>query len=131
VHDKDGLIFAGRDSYYHNSVYTQGWTYYNQIIGNPFLQINNNRVRAHFLGLGGSIYGYNYRLITSHVNNYGSYQKPTFSSNHAILLEINKRFEKAWGLQFGATIAADLGTQYGNQWGALIRITKIGDIITY
>lgn len=131
VHDKDGLIFAGRDSYYHNSVYTQGWTYYNQIIGNPFLQINNNRVRAHFLGLGGSIYGYNYRLITSHMNNYGSYQKPTFSSNHAILLEIDKRFEKAWGLQFGATIAADLGTQYGNQWGALIRITKIGDIITY
>lgn len=39
IHDKDGLVFAG-DSYYTNSAYPQGWTYFSNIIGNPYLQTN-------------------------------------------------------------------------------------------
>lgn len=127
-HDKDGLIFAGRDSYFHNMVYTQGWTYFSSIIGNPYLQINNSRVRAHFAGIGGDIYGYRYRLMASHVNNYGTYQLPSHSASTAVMLELSRRFERAWGLEFSVALAGDFGTQYGNQFGAMISIRKQGII---
>ena len=128
LHDKDGLIFAGRDSYYHNSAYPQGWTYFGSIIGNPYLQLNNSRVHAHFAGIGGNIYGYKYRLMASHVNNYGTYQQPSKSYSTALMLEVSRLFEKAWGLEFSLALAGDIGTQYGNQFGAMLSIRKQGII---
>ena len=128
LHDKDGLIFAGRDSYYHNSAYPQGWTYFGSIIGNPYLQLNNSRVRAHFAGIGGNIYGYKYRLMASHVNNYGTYQQPSKSYSTALMLEVSRLFEKAWGLEFSLALAGDIGTQYGNQFGAMLSIRRQGII---
>ena len=126
MHDKDGLVFAGRDTYYHNSAYPHGWSYFGSIIGNPYIQVNNSRVRAHFVGLGGDIYGYNYRLMASHVNNYGTYQQPSYSTSTALMLEVSKYIEKAWGLEFSVALAGDIGTQYGNQFGAMLTIRKRG-----
>ena len=126
IHDKDGLVFAGRDSYYTNSSYPQGWTYFSQIIGNPYLQTNNSRVRAHSLGICGEIYKFNYLLKVSHVDNYGTYQHPLRSYNTALLLEVNRHFEKAWGLDFSLTLAGDIGTQYDKQFGAILTIRKQG-----
>ena len=131
MHDKDGLVFAGRDSYYNNSAYPQGWTYYNNIIGNPYLQTNNNRVRAHFAGLGGDLWGYKYRFLTSYVKNYGSYQKPQYSENIALLLEVSHQLDKVWGLDVTIALAGDIGTQYGNQIGGYLRIAKKGIIVKY
>lgn len=126
LHDKDGLVFAGRDSYYTNIAYPQGWSYFSSIIGNPYLQTNNNRVRAHFVGFGGDIYGYKYRIMASYVDNYGTYQQPFYSNNTALLAEVSKRFDKAWGLEFSLAIAGDIGQQYGNSVGAYLRIAKSG-----
>ena len=131
IHDKDGLVFAGRDSYYLNSAYPQGWTYFSSIIGNPYLQTDNNRVRAHYMGLGGSVYGYHYRLLTSYVDNYGTYQRPLRTHNAALLLEVTTTIEKAWGLEVGLALAGDFGTQYGNQWGGSLRIAKSGILAEY
>jgi hypothetical protein len=131
IHDKDGLVFAGRDSYYNNSAYPQGWTYYSSIIGNPYLQTDNNRVRAHFMGIKGNVYGFHYRMMASYVDNYGSYQRPSRSHNTALLLEVNKHVQKAWGLDFGVALSADFGTQYGNVFGAYLKIAKSGIITTY
>ena len=131
MHDKDGLVFAGRDSYYNNSAYPQGWTYYNNIIGNPYLQTNNNRVRAHFAGVGGDLWGYKYRFLTSYVKNYGSYQKPQYSENIALLLEVSHQLDKVWGLDITIALAGDIGTQYGNQIGGYLRIAKKGIIVKY
>ena len=128
LHDKDGLVFAGRDSYYTNSAYPQGWTYFSNIIGNPYLQTHNSRVRAHMVGISGNIYGYTYRVIASYVNNYGTYKKPIYSNNTALLLEVNRRIEKAWGLEFGIALSTDIWTQYGNQFGAMLTIRKQGII---
>lgn len=128
LHDKDGLIFAGRDSYYNNIAYPQGWSYFSSIIGNPYIQINNSRVRAHFCGFGGDVYGYKYRVMASYVDNYGSYQKPSYSNNTALLAEVSKRFDKVWGLEFSLAIAGDIGNQYGNSFGAYLRIAKSGII---
>lgn len=131
IHDKDGLVFAGGDSYYTNSAYPQGWTYFSNIIGNPYLQTNNNRVRAHFVGIGGNIHGYQYRLIASHVDNYGTYKQPLMSNNTSFLLEINRHFKKLWGMDFSIALSGDFGTQYGNSFGAYLRIAKKGLITTY
>lgn len=136
IHDKDGLVFAGRDSYYHNSAYPAGWTYFGAIIGNPYIQVNNSRVRAHFVGIRGDIYGYQYRAMASYVDNYGVYNKPAhnldmYSNNTSFMLEVSRRFEKAWGLEFSLAIAGDIGTQYGNSFGGYLRIAKTGLITAY
>ena len=125
-HDKDGLVYGGRDNYFNNIAYQQGWTHFGRTIGNPLLTITNNRVRNHFVALGGDIYGYRYRLAANFTQSWGTYQAPQYSTNKAFLLEVRKRFDKAWGLEFGLSLAADLGTQFGNSYGALLTITKQG-----
>ena len=131
LHDKDGLVFAGRDSYYSNVAYPQGWSYFSSIIGNPYLQVNNSRVRAHFVGLGGNIYGYNYRIMASYVDNYGTYLKPLYTNNTSFFAEVSRQFKKAWGLEFSLALAGDIGKQYGNSFGAYLRISKKGIITQY
>ena len=132
-HDKDGLYVAGNDSYYQNYIYPNGWTYHGSVIGNAFLQPNNSRVRVHHAGISGDIYGFEYRLIGSFVENYGSYSLTDLSSNRerksyntALLLEVNKYVKKAWGMEFGLSLGMDIGTQYGNRFGGMISIKKRG-----
>ena len=95
------------------------------------MQTDNNRVRAHYVGVAGDIYGYKYRLMASHVQNYGRYREPHNTQNTAILFELTRRFEKAWGLEFTAALAGDIGTQYGNSFGGYLRIAKTGIIAKY
>ena len=88
-------------------------------------------MRAHFVGIGGNIHGYQYRLIASHVDNYGTYKQPLMSNNTSFLLEINRHFKKLWGMDFSIALSGDFGTQYGNSFGAYLRIAKKGLITTY
>ena len=128
-------MFSGRESYYHNSAYPAGWSYFGSIIGNPYIQVKNSRVRAHYIGIKGDIYGYKYRAMVSYVDNYGTYRDTppnyVYSHNTAFLLEVSRRFERAWGLEFSLAVAGDIGTQYGNSFGGFLRIAKTGLITTY
>lgn len=130
-HDRDGLVYGGRSDYYNNSSYKQGWTHFGRTIGNAMMTPNNNRVRTHFIGLGGDIYQYQYRLIASYTRNWGRYIDPSYSHNTALMLEVSKHIEKAWGLDFGLRLAADIGNQFGNTFGAMITISKQGIIHSY
>ena len=125
-HDKDGLIYGGQSDYYHSSTYPQGWTYFGRTIGNPFMTPDNNRVRVHHLGVAGDIYGFEYRLLASYVRNWGRYRQPVNTDNTALMLEVKKKVKQAWGLEFGLRLAADFGSQYGNDFGALLTISKNG-----
>jgi hypothetical protein len=69
--------------------------------------------------------------MASYVDNYGSYQKPFYNKNTALLAEVSKRFDKVWGLEFSLAIAGDIGNQYGNSFGAYLRIAKSGIISTF
>ena len=75
----------GWDNYYNHYIYQSGWTYYGRIIGNPLftlgsnkgrysdgIYIINNRIKAHHVGLAGSIIkNINYRILYTYSENYG------------------------------------------------------------
>lgn len=130
-HDKDGCVYGGGDNYYSNGIYTQGWTYFGRIIGNPLLSNGNTRVMAHHAGVKGDVYGFRYRLLFTYADNYGTYSRPLRTHNSAILLEVKKHVEKAWGLDFGVALSGDFGDQFGNQFGAMLTIRKQGLIYNW
>ena len=150
-HDRDGLCYAGNDSYYRNSVFVNGWNYFYRSMGTPFITSPlyntdgttenphgtiytlNNRVRVHHIGIRGDIYGFQYRIKTSYARNYGNNPRTRDinSTNTAVLLEVYKNVPQAWGLDFGLRLGADFGTQWGNQFGAQITITKRGIIYNW
>lgn len=138
-HDRDGLCYAGNDHYYQNSIFREGWNYFYRSMGNPFITSPlynadgsiatlNSRVRAYHVGVRGDIYGFQYRLLASYARNYGNdnASRQVLSTNTALLLEVTRHVEQAWGLDFGLRLATDLGTQWGNQFGAMITIRKNG-----
>lgn len=138
-HDRDGLCYAGNDSYYQNSVFKNGWNYWLRSMGTPMItsplfnqdgtfHTLNSRVRVHHLGVRGDIYGFSYRLLASYARNYGNdnSRREPLSDNTAWMVEVNKHVEQAWGLDFGLRIAGDAGSQWGNQWGAMLTIKKNG-----
>ena len=127
-HDRDGMVFGGNDSYYMNSIYQQGWTYFGRTIGNALMTPTNSRVWAYHAGVKGDIYGYKYRVLCTYADNYGTYQTPARSHNTAFLMEVSKYVPQAWGLEFGIALAGDFGDQYGNQFGGQITVRKQGII---
>lgn len=130
-HDRDGQVYGGRSGYYNNSSYRQGWTHFGYTIGNPFMSPDNNRVRTHFAGLAGDIYGYEYRMMAAYTRNWGTYQQPLMSQNTALMIEVKKHVEQAWGLDFGLRMAADFGSQFGNHFGVMLTVSKQGIIYSY
>ena len=143
-HDRDGLCYAGNDSYYRNSVFLNGWNYFYRSMGTPFITSPlynedgtiytlNSRVRVHHFGVRGDIYGFRYRLKTSYARNYGNdnSSRQVLSTNTAVLLEVSKQVPQAWGLDFGIRLAGDFGTQWGNTFGAQLTIAKRGIITSW
>lgn len=89
-----GYEYGGRDDYYNNYLYRDGWTYQNRILGNPLLLSRNravrflddipaftfseatanNRVRVHHLGVKGR---FNeriaFKLLATYTRNLGTY----------------------------------------------------------
>lgn len=140
-HDRDGLCYAGNDQYYRNGMFQNGWNYFYRTMGTPFITSPlynedgtiytlNNRVRVHHFGVRGDIYGFIYRFKASYARNYGSdnTSRDVLSANTALLLEVTKHVPQVWGLHFGLRLAADFGTQWGNQFGAQITVVKKGII---
>ena len=125
-HDRDGLIYGGRSDYFNNSGYKQGWTHFGRTIGSALLSPHNNRVRTHFAGVGGDIYGFEYRAMMAYTRNWGTYFEPQQSQNVALLFEVQKHVDQAWGMDFGLRLGADIGTQFGNSFGAMITVSKKG-----
>lgn len=130
-HDRDGVVYGGGDGYYGNSIYRQGWSYFGRILGSPLLSLSNNRVMAHHVGVKGDIYGFRYRAMVNHADNYGRYGAPIRTHNTAILLEVKKIVPQAWNLEFGVSLAGDFGDQYGNCFGAMVTIRKQGIITSW
>ena len=93
----------------------------------------NNRTQVHHIGLEGAITGYEFRLLSSFSKNYGTYSTPypTVLKSTNLLLEVDKHFEKLWGIDAGISIGVDHGQMYGNNVGFMIRIAKSGILFKY
>jgi hypothetical protein len=137
MHDFDGIILGGKDNYFNNIVYMQGWSYFGRTIGNPFITspiygssitTENNRTFTHHIALKGDIYGFNYLVRYSHSDNFGIYDLPMRTYNNAIYCLVQKHIPQAWNLDFGVAIGADWGSQFGNSFGAMLTISRRGII---
>ncbi|TRO65091.1 capsule assembly Wzi family protein [Christiangramia sabulilitoris] len=77
--DRAGSLVDGADNYFNNNLYRSGWTYNSQILGVPFILLNDNNFRigtniimVHHLGLKGElIKDHPYRFLLSYRKNYG------------------------------------------------------------
>jgi len=140
-HDKDGIVYGGMDNYFDNYLYRSGWTYYGRTIGTPFITspiynndgavyVQNNRVQVHHVGIEGEIYKYKYRVLNSFSKNYGTYPTPYLNSKDAVnlMVEVNKHFEKYWGIDAGFSIGIDWGQMYGRNFGIMFKLSKSGNI---
>lgn len=131
-HDKDGFIYGGNDSYYENGVYQNGWTYWHRAIGNEWI-LRSSRMMGHYLGIGGDIFGYKYKLVGSYTRNY--YKNATahqpIDRCGGWLIEVQKHSDRAWGLDFGIRMAGDVGSPAGSPFGAMLTISKTGIIKEY
>jgi len=143
-HDKDGLIYGGGDTYFNNSIYQNGWTYFSRSIGTPFIlspiynkdgnvSVLNNRVQVHHIGLEGDVCGYSYKMLGSFSKNYGTYGAPYthMIRNSTMMLEVNKKFPALSNIRCGVSLGADFGKLYGNTVGCQFSIRKTGDLFHY
>lgn len=146
-HDKDGVIYGGADDYFNNGIYLTGWTYRGRTMGVPLItspgynegysdgnfMVLNTRVNAHHFGFEGDVKGYQYKLLTTFTKNYGRYSQrfPVMKPNTSLMLEVNKKFQKLWGIEGKLSLGADFGTLFGNSTGAMISIRKTGTIFNY
>ena len=137
-HDVNGLILGGRDNYFNNSVYGDGWTYHDYIIGTPFISSPaltgiqsrgtiNNRVLAWHLGINGYLAPeLSYRAMISRSSNYGQYGR-AFSpaiAQTSWMLELRYQLLQDWALR--ALVAVDHGHLYDSGLSFLIAIAKSG-----
>lgn len=125
-HDRDGMVYGGNDNYYDNYVYQQGWTYFGRTIGCSAMTPKDSRIMAWHMGAAGNVLGCEYTLKAQYSRHYGTYTVPQNTANTALLLDIRRHVEQAWGLDFGVRLAADFGTTYGNRFSALICVSKSG-----
>ncbi len=81
----DGTVFIEPDNFFNNWVYKNGWTFNDQLIGNPMFIIPNtevlgtsrikNMVNALHLGFGGGNHFFNYELRLTRFTNRGVYEE--------------------------------------------------------
>lgn len=100
-----GVSTTGGDNYFNNGEYRSGWTFWGRCGGDPLffpkgtrdgtwspvccLGVENNRLRAYHLGLGGKLFRRQpYRLMLTLSQNYGTYTSP---------YEGESQWQKPWG----------------------------------
>lgn len=85
---------SGGDNYFNNGEYRSGWTHFGRTIGLPLISpegthsgtwtsrrlllgIENNRIRAHHIGLSGKLFRKSpYKFLFTYSQNYGTYRAP-------------------------------------------------------
>ncbi len=103
----DQNYLRGRDSYFQNGQYIDGYTYKSMVAGTPFIQLNsmnykngkfkydiynnNNRIKLFHLGIYGETNKLNYTLKASKSFNLGNYNEPMNISQLSLLGQLNCR----------------------------------------
>ena len=122
----------GRDDYFNNSVYKNGWVYTNQTIGTPFINqssssnygiIERNRVEVYYLGIQASLLQIPSYLKLSYINSYGTYVKPVANKQQLnVLLQTTFNLKKDLNLK--TSLSIDNFIQEKTNVGVAIIFTK-------
>lgn len=150
-YDSAGFKYGGRDNYFNNALYRDGWSYKGRTIGLPFiyysdersgrgLRFPNNRILAHNLSIGLQFGDLNIDAIYSYVENFGNYYDmleierdniadykfipPLIQNSMLLSLEYPLQFLENTTLT--AEIGADIGELYEDTVGILIGIQYSG-----
>lgn len=132
----DSIDLTGNDNYFNNDVYRSGWTYKEMTLGTPLITsalfnedgtegIQNNRVRAFHLGLGGILGKVNYRSFFTYSINKGTYNTPFDPERNQFSWYLETLFPSIWkGIDMKVMLAADIGQMYGNNLGVNLLFRK-------
>jgi hypothetical protein len=152
TYDSKANIYYG-DDYFNNSQYLDGWTYNKRAIGSPFIslrtdtrlewfnlkgsyadgfyrQINNNSVRAFYLGLVGTFKKYNQFKIRLSANlQYINYNVRTGIYGNPInqlsgYFEYNRKTQIIKGSTISVIVAKDKGSWLSNSSAITFRLKK-------
>ncbi len=131
----DGIAFLEPDNLFNNSVYRDGWTFNDRVIGNPIFLLNeerdgsisriSNMINAFQVGVAGSFDKINYRLSYIQFKNQGTrfvqYEKP--KTLESIDLSLNYSLTKSsnaflrMNYQSGILVSNNsIGMQLGYKW---------------
>lgn len=137
---------SGVDNYYNHNLY-QGWQHWGQSLGsalyvspmynrNGRLEFTGNRFRAHHIGVSGEpIKGLHYRLLYTHMKNWGMYANPydELRHNNSFLCEANYALPRLGklgeGWKAGLAFSMDRGMVTGDNAGFQLIIKKNGWLI--
>jgi len=140
-HDLDGVIYGGQDSYYNNSVYTNGWSFYGMTMGNPWItspkyntdydngevSITNNRLRLYYLAGMGEIKKVTYKAVFAYSQNYGATWVPgVCKEQYSWLLETKTPISFLRNTAFTAGFSGDWGALYGNNYAVILGLSWDG-----
>ena len=138
------LRYQGRDNYFNNSQYIQGWSYRGRTIGTPFIAPHtdysstanefigggffpNNRIVAWYAGASGVFrHGAVLTLRASYSRNFGSFNQPYPQPFHqfSTLLTTQLPLVKWWGTVLVASVALDRGEFLPRSTGSYIGLRK-------
>jgi hypothetical protein len=130
---------SARDNYYNHYFYS-GWQHWGMAMGNPLfmspiynkdgsLSLKSSRIIAHHLGISGNpAKGIGYRVLLSHTDNWGTYDKPfkEIERNTSALVELTYSPHQLPGWSFTASGALDRGDLLGDNTGTMVTIRKTG-----
>ena len=121
----------GADNYFNNNLYRSGWTYNNQVLGVPFILLNENRFRigtniltVHHLGLRGRLFDdFPYRFLLSYRKNYGVKGSffPEKREVFSTMLEVDI-IDSDYNLK--AQVGADISTYESSNFGVGLNFSK-------
>jgi hypothetical protein len=119
---------SGRDNYFRSGIYRSGWTYDGNILGLPFismdetgLEIGVNRVRAVHIGLQGGMNKWFFTTKISLVENQGSFARPINPVQKVLYTyaKVHYDLEDYGALELHA--GADFGDLINDTYGAALR----------
>ena len=89
------------------------------------MRVQNNRVRAIHLGLGGILGNIHYRSFFTYSINKGTYSRPFDSAKNQFSWYLESTFPAIWkGIDMKVMLAADIGQMYGNNLGVNLLFRK-------
>lgn len=137
--DQTNSRLRGQDHYFNHGQYLDGWSYFKNGIGTPFISnvinknipqssllFNNDKLQAIYLGVVGNLNNLTFDFRISHTKSLGSYLNKftvpyeMFSSK----LTLGKQIRKVEKLNIMAGVSFDSGELFNNTLGMMVSIKK-------